>query len=452
MNRSLSLLVAASTLAAACAPATPSFVRADAAVDLSTITADTAVSDRVVACFSDDDAQDAVLSAHPELSVDGRVVGCTILSGAADAVGLTRELRDTDGVTMAEPELFAQLSSLSIPNDPGYDRQWHMDTVGAPDAWALGATGEGVVVAVIDSGIDMGGVDTPALVAGYDFIDGDADPTDDGGGASHGTHVAGTVAQPADNGQGGVGVAPDARVMPVRVCDDGGCPNAALAQGIEFAVDHGADVINMSLGGFRRDATTRAAIDYANANGVVVIAASGNGGQDGPLDYPATYEGVISVGATDAVDGRAPYSNAGPRLDLVAPGGDCAYNVLMHGYSMPQAIDANEDGMADCVVQEARMVASLSQSVNGDEAGPVEGYGLVGMNGTSMAAPHVAGAAALLVGMGVPADRVEGILKRSAADLGEEGRDDVFGSGLLDAAAAVERARLEMSLVGAQVR
>jgi serine protease len=214
-------------------------------------------------------------------------------------------------------------------------------------------------------------------------------------------------------------------IMPLRAGGDQGFPSVAVARSIVFAADHGAAVINTSLGFDVEVGVITRAIEYAVDAGVVIVAASGSDGFDDHIGFPASARGVISVGATTIDDGIAVYSNGGRGLDLVAPGGHCWE-------------DRDGDASPDCVIQETR--------VEGDMGVGQDVFLHKGMNGTSLASPHVAGAAALLVGVGVPADRVEGILEEAAVDLGREGYDRLSGAGRLDAAAAVAQAKVELGL------
>jgi len=325
---------------------------------------------------------------------------------------------DEPGVLYAEPNYRVQ-AHLS-PNDPFYSFQWHMPQVNAPTAWDV-STGTGVVVAVVDTGIKPNpagdGFANP-LVAGFDFINNDADPTDDEG---HGTHVAGTVAQATNNGIGVTGVAFDARLMAVKVLDASGSGSVeTVSNGIRFAADNGADVINLSLGRppqFGESQTEHAAVQYAVNKGVTVVASSGNDNSRNGIGCPACYEEAIAVGAT-RFDKKVPnYSNKGPGLDLVAPGGDSR--------------DQNGDGYIDGVLQET--------------FGSDGSYSYWFYIGTSMAAPHVSGAAALVLANGVGAglagaDRVAAVrsaLETTAQDLGSAGYDTTYGWGLLDLEAAL---------------
>lgn len=286
--------------------------------------------------------------------------------------------------------------------DPYRDLQWNLDMLDIETAWER-ATGAGVTVAVIDSGVSWAGEDRPAsLVAGWDFVDDDADPSDENG---HGTHVAGTIAQATGNGRGVAGVAPDATLLVYRVLDRYGSGSVYWsAKAILAATDAGADVINLSLGASRPTDIEADAVAYAARAGVVLVAASGNDGK-GSLDYPAGYPDVLSVGAVGPTGRVTAYSNGGDGLDLVAPGGDLA-------------LDANRDGYADGILQETD-----------------DGY--VFLEGTSMATPHVAGAAALLIAAGAPQEGVADLLLAHATDLEGAGWDTWSGYGLLDVVAAL---------------
>ncbi len=290
-------------------------------------------------------------------------------------------------------------------NDPYRYVQWNLDLLDIDRAWTT-TTGAGVVVAVIDSGVALYGEDAPRhTVAGWDFVDNDADPTDLNG---HGTHVAGTIAQATDNGRGVAGVAPDATIMPIRVLDRYGSGSVYWsAKGIRYATDNGADVINLSLGSPYSSSVERSAIDYALNRGVVVVAASGNEGR-ASLNYPAAYDGVIAVGAVGGGGRVAPYSNGG--VDVVAPGGD-------------MSADRTGDGYADGILQETISGGGTTYQF---------------MEGTSMASPHVAAVAALLLSAGARPHDVEPLLTSTARDLQGSGWDTWTGYGLIDPPAALD--------------
>lgn len=300
-------------------------------------------------------------------------------------------------------------TASAVPNDAYYPLQWNFAQVQAEKAWDI-ATGAGVTVAVLDTGLKMYGPDGIACVApgGIDIVYNDSDP-DDGDG--HGTHVAGTIAQNTSNGTGVAGLAYGACILPVKVLDDTGSGSFAdIAEGVYYAVDHGARVINMSLGTSARTLVTSdpvmdPALAYAELKGVVVVAAAGNDGVKKNVSYPAIVPSVIAVGATDYTGAVTRYSNKGTGLDLVAPGGNTA-------------VDANLDSYPDGVLQETNL--------NG-----VWNYWF--FQGTSMAAPHVSAAAAILLSSGKAATPAEVFtaLANSALDKGEAGYDTTYGYGIL---------------------
>ncbi|MGD2102971.1 MAG: S8 family serine peptidase [Acidimicrobiia bacterium] len=336
------------------------------------------------------------------------------------------EISGRSGVAAVEPDYVVHVNPVTRPfgangvsaslvvDDPFTSYQWHLPAVQTESAWDT-STGEGVLVAVIDSGISQGGedFDCQTLVHPYNAITatpGAAAATDDNG---HGTHVAGTVAQCTDNGIGVAGVAFDAQLMPVKVLDENGDGEFSdLVTGIEWARSHGADVINMSLGCLLCfSEAVSDAIDAAVADGIVVVASSGNDGA-GTVGFPASHPDVIAVGAADFNDIVTSYSNRGAALDLVAPGGDTSQ-------------DANGDGEPDGVLQET-FVGST--------------FGYYWYQGTSQAAPHVAGAAALLrcVAPGIDATTIKTALESTALDLGAPGFDTDYGHGLLQIDDAVD--------------
>ena len=320
--------------------------------------------------------------------------------GALDAVEWVEPLVQVR-TTSATP------SSASTPSDPYYIYQWGMIVHDVPSAWDM-STGAGVVVAVVDTGVSVSLDGLTEVLPGWDFVDDDSDASDE---HWHGTHVAGIIGQRANNDEGVAGVAPGVSILPVRVLNANGSGNSAnLAAGIVWAVDNGAQVINMSLAFGSYSEAVAEACDYATRSGVVLVAASGNDYYDNFVAFPASLENVIAVGASNLSDEVSPYSNKGVELDVVAPGGD-----------LTQDIDAN--GVSDGIV-----AATI-----------IDGSWLYyATEGTSMASPFVAGVAALLIESGVTdVDAVTDAILNTAMDMGEPGHDTVYGYGMIDPATAL---------------
>jgi serine protease len=289
------------------------------------------------------------------------------------------------------------------PNDPDYSKQWNLRGINVERAWEENQ-GEGITVAVIDTGVSrVPDLQETEFVEGYDFVNDKTDAADDNG---HGTHVAGTIAQSTNNNYGVAGIAYKAKIMPLKVLSNGGGGTVGdIAEAIRFAADHGADVINLSLGGGGDTAVLKEAIDYAYAKKVVIVAAAGNSGNNSS-SYPARYPHVIGVSALDASGNKAAYSNFGAGVDISAPGGS----------------------------NEGKILQETIDPVKGGE--PV----FLGLQGTSMAAPHVAGVAALIKAAGVKEpDAVRKILQESARKPTEDPFNH-FGAGQLDAGNAVQLA------------
>jgi subtilisin family serine protease len=302
------------------------------------------------------------------------------------------------------------------PNDPIFSQQWNLAKVGVSTAWAQ-TDGASVVVAVLDSAINFTGFDgfCTSVVSPYDAIAqteglADLNTTAEFG---HGTHVAGTIAQCTNNATGVAGIAPGASLMPVRVLsDDGSGTSSELARGIDWAVDHGADIINLSLGAdcestwpTCNDLVVDLAIERASSAGVLLVASSGNSALS-YVSYPSAHPDVVSVGATTSDDAvwyvkPGEGSNQGSSLDFVAPGVG--------------------------ILQETTKLGT---------------YDYFGGTGTSMAAPHVSAAAALLLSVDptLTADAVVSILTNTAVDVGGPGFDTATGWGRIAVDAAVAAA------------
>ena len=359
----------------------------------------------------------------------------TISSGSVGAA--VHALNSVPGVAYAEPNYLRSLHDQ--PNDPDYALKWDLHNDGTlchgadcamPDAdldWEeayahLGASLDGTaVVAVVDSGVDVGHPDLrDKLVPGYDFLDDDSQPLDRHG---HGTHVAGIALARADNATGalGVGYGANIRLMPLRACDENGCPSSAIVDAIYYAADNGANVINLSLGGRMASTAEALAIQYAWSQGLVVVASSGNDSR-GRVAYPAAFAHCLAVGSTNWLDGLAFYSSGGKDLDVVAPGGE------MTRYGAPGGI------YSTMPAYEVYLTRAYAYQQDYDQ-----------LQGTSMAASQVSGLAALLFAMGVEDsdhdgkanDEIRDLIETTTDDLGKAGWDRDFGWGRVNVYQAV---------------
>ncbi len=305
------------------------------------------------------------------------------------------EIDSLPGVVYVEPNYRTRLLE-TIPNDPGWSNQYGMDNIRAPGGWELATGSVAVTIAVLDTGVDLSHPDLSAkITSGFDFVENDTDPQDDNG---HGTHVAGIAAATTNNSIGVAGTSWGAQVMPIKIMNRyGNGSYSDLAAGVIWAADHGAHIINMSLGGNSPSPVLEDAVNYAYARGVVQVAAAGNTG-NGYILYPARYTHVIAVGGTDVNNNRANFSNYGAELDLVAPG-----------------------------------VSIYSTSLGG-------GYSY--RDGTSMSTPYVSGLAAILTGLSRPysPDLIAYEMESTALDLGAIGWDTFYGHGLIQMDAALAKA------------
>ncbi|MBW8330347.1 MAG: S8 family serine peptidase [Thiobacillus sp.] len=314
------------------------------------------------------------------------------LPAGMDEVTAMKELRKNRKLKYVELDM-AVAPAASV-TDPSYGSSWALPKIQAPTAWDS-ANGSGVTIAILDTGIDSTHPDlVPNLVPGWNVYDNNANTADVHG---HGTWVAGVAAMAANNGKGSAGVAWGAKIMPVRIAD----PNAyaywsTVAQGIYWAADHGAKVVNVSYNGVSGSATIQSAAQYLRSKGGVVVVAAGN---SGALESIAANDSLLTVAATDQNDARASFSSYGAYVDVAAPGVSVYTTAIGGGYS--------------------------------------------NASGTSFSSPIVAATAALMLSANsrlTPAD-VDRILKTTALDLGTSGYDSYYGSGRINAASAVSGAR-----------
>jgi subtilisin family serine protease len=290
----------------------------------------------------------------------------------------------------------ALLRLAGAPNDPDYSGSQapYLSTIGVPQAWDVTTGSDGIVVAIVDSGVDALHPDLVGRISpGRNIARGNNDTADDIG---HGTMMAGIVGAATNNGLGVAGVAWAAKIMPVKVTEpSGAATDRNVAEGIHWAVDHGADVVSISLSGQIDDNVLQSGVDYATARDVLVVAAAGNSGTDVP-EFPAAARGVVAVGATDGSGHRSRFSNYGPWVDVNAPG--------------------------------VRIVTTKANS-----------RGFTTASGTSAATALVAGVAVLLRAAQPDATQAEiaDRLRRSGIRRGPVGAEDVDASGVVDAAAAL---------------
>ncbi len=318
------------------------------------------------------------------------------LNTTVDAARLAVQIAADPAVVFAEPNAIRKV--MRTPNDPAVPQQWALNNIQAFDAWNV-TTGAELVIAVLDTGVSANHPDLDGkILPGYNAING-GDSSDDNNG--HGTAVSGLIAANTDNDTGIAGMCWGCRILPVKVLSArGGGDDASVARGLRWAVDNGARIVNMSLGGSQDSQTLRDAVQYAHSRGTLIVAASGNERQAGnPVSYPAAYPEVFAVGATGNTDAITGFSNTGDYVALAAPG------------------------------------VGLWTTVLGGTYGPP--------NGTSFSSPYVAGVAGLIwtLRSDISNYDVACILQASADDKGAPGKDPEYGWGRLNALRAVQLAQ-----------
>ncbi|NOZ73381.1 MAG: S8 family serine peptidase [Chloroflexi bacterium] len=334
------------------------------------------------------------------IRIDEKLKFAVVEVPAVTARAAQAEITENPDVRFLEPD--GRVSIVLTPDDPDYNNLslvYGPQLMNAPVAWDYTLGDPSVIIGIIDTGLDASHPEFAGrIVPGWDFVNNDSDPSDDHG---HGTHVSGIATAGINNGIGMVGIAGRASLLPVKVLDSTGSGWwSNVASGITWAVDQGARVINLSLGGSADSTVLRDAVNYATANNAVVVVAAGNSGTDTPF-YPAVYDNVISVGAVTSTGDLATYSNYGPNVDVVAPG---------------------------------------SSIYSTEWAGTGRTYGF--RSGTSMASPHVAGLAALMLSVNpaLTESEVRTLIESNTQAADPQVIDYYTGHGLVDAGAAVAAA------------
>jgi thermitase len=319
-------------------------------------------------------------------------------SNTMETTQLISFFKSKENVVFAEPN-YLYLQNELAPNDLLYQEhyQWNLPAIRTEVGWDVTRGKEDITIAIVDTGVDLNHPDLKGRITeGYNVIEDNNYPDDDNG---HGTHVAGIIASETNNEQGVAGITWYNKIMPVKAMGaEGYGTTFDIAKGIVWAADHGADVINLSLGNYQPSSLMEEAVAYAFDKNIVLIAAAGNDNSKQP-SFPASYPEVLAVSAVDFNGNRAPFSNYGDYIDIAAPGVQIPSTYFNQQY------------------------AALS--------------------GTSMASPHVAGLAGLIrsANPNLSNKEVMNIIKSSAYDLGAKGNDIEFGRGLIDVSGALEAAR-----------
>ncbi len=382
---------------------------------------------RVVVKYKSGASQSAIRSFHQRFALSTvRDVSALGMGVLGLPTGLTAEaavgkLQGNPAVDFVEPDYIftlprrpmraraatpvRRLAAIGLADNSLLADEWGMRKIGMPAVWPVNGGSARLVVAVIDTGVDLQHPDLrAALVPGKCVLAGLPGPDDDHG---HGTHVSGVIAANASDGVGVAGIAPNCKIMPVKVLNNEGKGDTGdIVAGLLWAVNNGAKVVNMSLGGTGGSRALMSAIQYAQSKDVLIVAAMGNEGANSQ-EYPAGYPGVMAVGATDSQDKLADFSNYGSWISVAAPGAEI---------------------MSTLPTRAVHVVRAEGKEMRYDY-----------MDGTSMAAPFVAGLAALVRSAepGLTAAQVKQRIERTSDDLGARGFDDKFGWGRINAARAL---------------
>ncbi len=362
----------------------------------------------------------------------GRMHNVTIATvGEPDMPSVLDRLAHDPRVETVDPNYLLKLTAMPMsesasgdfPDDPRFHEQWHMKMINVQQAWPI-SIGRDVVTAVIDTGVayrqfddfhQVEDLDKTDFKTGYDFVNKRTEALDD---QCHGTHVAGTVAQSTNNGKGVGGVAFGTRIMPVKVLSRTGSGTLAdVADGIRFSADNGATVINMSLGGPFPSASLADAVAYAHKKGTIVVCAAGNSATE-RKEYPAGFDEAVAVSSVNQDEGIAFYSNRGEHISFAAPGGD-----------------TRNYGPSGGVLQNTIHPGNYRES------------NYFFFQGTSMAAPHAAGVAALIAATGVTnPDTIEWVIQKTARPK-DAPPNAGYGAGVMNAEAAVSLSGKTFKLV-----
>ncbi len=310
------------------------------------------------------------------------------------------KLEETTTDTESFKSILSGSTDASTEISPSSSRQYQMGIINASKGWEITRGKANIKIAIIDSGIDLNHPDLKSkIVSGTNIVSPGSQPMDDNG---HGTHVAGIAAAATDSSMGISGVAPGCSLMPVKALKNGAGTDIDIAEGIVWAADHGADVINISIGLYTKSTAMERAVKYAINKNVVVVSSAGNDSKNSTIHLPSMIKGVIEVSATTKQDKFASFSNYGQQISVSAPGDNIYSTMPTYNVTLTS------------------------------EAGGKKGYGT--LSGTSMASPMVAGLAALLKSQNkaLTPQQIKTKIEASALDLGKKGYDSYFGNGRID--------------------